>query len=248
MLQQDNTAKLLGLKDVVVKNICETDDSIIVSVELNRHKHKCPCCGCETDKIHDYRLQKVKDCPAFGKKVYIYLRKRRYRCPECGKRFYEENSFLPRYYRITRRKLSYIITGFRETVSATHIAGENDISVSTALRYFDLVDYGSYRLPEVLSIDEFKGNAGNEKYQCIITDAQNHRTLDILPNRKSGDLIGYFLRFPRKERLKVKYVVMDMSSLFLNVVKACFPKAKIVADRYHVLRQAVWAMEKVRKE
>ena len=60
-------------------------------------------------------------------------------------------------------------------------------------------------------------------------------------------MIQYFLKFPRKERLKVQYVVMDMSSLFYGVAKACFPNAKIVADRYHVVCQANWAMENVRK-
>ena len=40
---------------------------------------------------------------------------------------------------------------------------------------------------------------------------------------------------------------MDMSSLFYGVAKACFPNAKIVADRYHVVRQANWGMENVRK-
>ena len=247
MLYQDNIVNLLGLKDVIVKKIDSSEDSIDVYVEMIRHDHICPCCRNKTNMIHDYRMQVIKDTPAFGKKVYIHLRKRRYRCPFCGKRFFEENAFLPRYYRITKRKLAFIITNFRDTVTASHIAEENDISITTALRYFDLVDYGSYRLPEVLSIDEFKGNAGNEKYQCIITDAENHIVLDILPNRKSSDLIRYFLKFPRKQRLKVKYIVMDMSSLFLNVVSVCFPNAQIVADRYHVLRQAIWAMEAVRK-
>jgi Transposase and inactivated derivatives len=96
------------------------------------------------------------------------------------------------------------------------------------------VDYGSPHLPEVLSIDEFKGNAGGEKFQCIITDAKNHTVLDILPNRKSADLIRYFLKFPRKQRLKVKYVVMDMSSLFRSVANVCFPKAVIVSDKYQL--------------
>lgn len=40
---------------------------------------------------------------------------------------------------------------------------------------------------------------------------------------------------------------MDMSSLFRGVIQTCFPNAIIVADRYHVVRQAVWAMENVRK-
>jgi transposase len=38
-----------------------------------------------------------------------------------------------------------------------------------------------------------------------------------------------------------------MNPHFRSVGKACFPNAIIVADRYHVIRQAMWAMENVRK-
>ena len=38
-----------------------------------------------------------------------------------------------------------------------------------------------------------------------------------------------------------------MNPHFREVAKACFPKAVIVADRFHVIRQVYWAMERVRK-
>ena len=38
-----------------------------------------------------------------------------------------------------------------------------------------------------------------------------------------------------------------MNPHFRQVAKTCFPKSKIVADRYHVIRQVYWAMERVRK-
>ena len=41
---------------------------------------------------------------------------------------------------------------------------------------------------------------------------------------------------------------MDLSSLFRSVVKSCFPKAKVVADKFHTCRLANWAMERIRKE
>ena len=41
---------------------------------------------------------------------------------------------------------------------------------------------------------------------------------------------------------------MDMSPLFRSVMKTCFPKATLIADRYHVVRQVAWAFELVRKE
>lgn len=240
-------ANLFGLEDIIIKNVSQTRNEISVDIELPRRPHTCPCCGNATDTVHDYRHQKVRDLPAFGKQVSLILRKRRYVCKACGKRFFEKNTFLPRYYRSTQRKIIHVINGFREQVSATHIARENGISVTTALRYFDHISYGSYRLPKVLSIDEFKGNAGGEKYQCIVADPQHHIILDILPSRKSADLTSYFLAFPRKSRLQVKCVVMDMSNLFRGVIQACFPNAAIIADRYHVIRQAIWAFENVRK-
>ncbi len=246
MLYEDYTAKLLGLEDIIIKKVWEDESAHHIELELPRRKHNCPCCGAETDRIHDYRKQKIKDISAFGKDVYLYLRKRRYACDGCGKRFYEKNSFLPRYHRMTSRKNARIIEDFRDTVSASYIARKHNISTTTALRYFNLVNYSCKALPEVLSIDEFKGNAGGEKYQTILTDARERKIIDILPNRKKADMIRYFLRF--KNRKEVKYVVIDMNPHFREVAEICFPQATIVIDRYHVTRQAIWALERVRKE
>lgn len=245
MLYEDNTAKLLGLEDVIVKKVWD-DGEKHIEIELPRRRHVCPCCKAETDQIHDYRMQKIRDISSFGKNVYLHLRKRRYVCSNCGKRFYEENSFLPRYHRMTSRKNARIIEDFRDTVSASYIAKKHNISTTTALRYFNLVNYSCKKLPEVLSIDEFKGNTDGEKYQTILTDAENRKIIDILPNRKKADMIRYFRRF--KNRKEVKYVVIDMNPHFREVAEICFPQATIVIDRYHVTRQAIWALERVRKE
>lgn len=246
MLYEDNTSKLLGLEDVIIKNVWDEGQEKHIEIELPRRNHACPSCGTETDRIHDYRMQKIRDISSFGKNVYLHLRKRRYICSDCGKRFYEKNNFLPRYHRMTSRKNARIIEDFRDTVSASYIAKKHNISTTTALRYFNLVNYTCKELPEVLSIDEFKGNAGGEKYQTILTDARNRKIIDILPNRKKADMIRYFRRF--KNRKQVKYVVIDMNPHFREVAEICFPKATIVIDRYHVTRQAIWALERVRKE
>ena len=151
-----------------------------------------------------------------------------------------------KYHSMTSRKNARIIEDFRDTVSAAYIARKHNISTTTALRYFNLVNYSHKALPEVLSIDEFKGNAGGEKYQTILTDARDRKIIDILPNRKKADMIRYFRRF--KNRKEVKYVVIDMNPHFREVAEICFPQATIVIDRYHVTRQAIWALERVRKE
>lgn len=146
---------------------------------------------------------------------------------------------------MTRRVIAGIIQEFRKLISATEVAYRYNVSVSTAIRYFDCVEYCCKKLPKVLSIDEFKGNADGEKYQSIITDPQAKKILDILPNRFEADLIQYFRSFP--SRYQVVYFISDMNPHFREVAKACFPNATLIADRYHVIRQTIWAMERVRK-
>ena len=243
MLMKDYTAKMLDLEEVIITNVENISNQLHISIELPRRKHCCPSCGAETDRVHDYRMQKIKDVP-LAKNTFLHLRKRRYRC-HCGKRFFEQNTFLPRYHRVTSRLVADVIHAFKKTVSAKEIAARYNISSITAMRYFNLFNKKLTKLPEVLSLDEFKGNSGGHKYNSILVDPKEKVVLDILPNRYENDLIKYFAQF--SNRKEVKYFICDMNPHFRRVAKTCFPKATIVADRYHVIRQVYWAMERVRK-
>ena len=243
MLTQDYTAKLLNLEDVIITNVENISDQLHISIELPRRKHVCPCCGEVTDRVHDYRLQVLKDVP-MARNTFLHLRKRRYRC-SCGKRFFEKNTFLPRYYRVTSRLLAEIIFAFKNIVSAKEIGCRFNVSSVTAMRYFNLFNKKVTNLPEVISLDEFKGNSGGQKYNSIVVDPDKKTVLDVLPNRFESDLTKYFSQFSNKG--DVKYFVCDMNPHFRQVAKICFPQATIVADKYHVIRQVYWAMEKVRK-
>lgn len=243
MLMSDYTAELLNLEDVIITNVENISDQVHIYMELPRTKHICPACGAVTDRIHDYRMQTVKDIP-LARDTFLHLRKRRYRC-SCGKRFFEKNPFLPRYYRVTSRLVARIIQEFKKIVPATEIGSRFNVSAVTAMRYFNCFNQRVRELPEVLSLDEFKGNSGGQKYNSIVVDPKDRKVLDILPNRYENDLIKYFSQFPSKT--KVKYFVCDMNPHFRNVANTCFKQATVVADRYHVVRQVFWALEKVRK-
>jgi transposase len=247
MLYKYFTEKLLGLQGVEIEKIEEIDNSIHIYCKLKLKTHRCPACSSTTNKVHDYREQIIKDIPAFGKKVFIHLNKRRYRC-SCGKRFPEKNTFLPRYHRMTNRLSAYIIDQLRCEVSFTHVAKEVNLSVSSIIRIFDLVSYSLKSLPTVLSIDEFKGNTNEKKYQCILTDPVNGIVLDILPMRYEHYLTKYFSKFSKEEREKVMYFVSDMWKPFANIASVWFKNATKVIDKYHWIRQIMWAFERVRKE
>ena len=243
MLMKDYTAEFLNLEDVIITNVENISDQLHISIELPRRKHICPCCGAVTDRVHDYRMQVIKDVP-MARDTFLHLRKRRYRCT-CGKRFFERNTFLPRYYRVTSRLVTEIIFAFKKVVSAKEIGCRFNVSGITAMRYFQYYNHKPTVLPEVISLDEFKGNSGGQKYNSIVADPSGRKVLDILPDRFENNLVKYFSQF--KSKSNVKYFVCDMNPHFRQVAKICFPQATIVADKYHVIRQAYWAMERVRK-
>ena len=243
MLMENYTTKLLNLEDVIITDVKNISDQLHIYIELPRKEHICPCCGAATDHVHDYRMQTIKDIP-LGRNTYLHLRKRRYRC-DCGKRFFEENTFLPRYHRVTGRLVTSIILAFKKVLSAKEIGSRYNVSGVTAMRYFNCYNTSPKELPEVVSLDEFKGNSGGQKYNSIIVDPQKKKVLDILPNRYENDLVKYFSQFSSKK--DVKYFICDMNPHFRQVARICFPQATIVADKYHVIRQVYWALERTRK-
>lgn len=244
MLSSNDIKKLTGIEDAEVYHVEEKSNTVFIYVRKQRQQVCCPVCGSFTDKIHDYRLQSVKDVPCFGRSVRLWVRKRRYRC-NCGKCFDEKYSFLPRYYRMTRRLVADILVRLSKCVSYSHVAAETGVSVTTVMRVFDTIEYPTVpKMPRVLSIDEFRGNLG-EKYQCILTDPQNGKVLDILPNRSGWQLAQYFRVANRQD---TEYVVSDLAPSFVQLLSGFFPKARHCADKYHVTRLVVWALEAIRKQ
>lgn len=241
--------KLLGLQGVEITDIKEFDRNLEIHIIQRGRVGRCPHCDTLCGTIHDYRTQRIKDLPAFGKNVTLVFRKRRLHCHHCRKHFYQKNSFLPKYHRMTNRLAWHVLELLRDVRSFSSIARELNLSISTVIRIFDLVGYAPPKtLPRVIAIDEFKGNTRREKYQCIITDPENHKVLDILPKRYEYHLGGYFREYSKAEREKVELFVSDMWKPFQNTACSYFPNATRVIDKYHWARQMTWAFENVRKQ
>ncbi len=49
----NNSAKLLGLKDVIVKNVESNEKELHINIELPHLLHKCPACKDKTNRVHD---------------------------------------------------------------------------------------------------------------------------------------------------------------------------------------------------
>lgn len=249
MLQDNYTQDLPLFKGVSVKYFRENEESgnLEAFIEMPVKEHRCPHCGHITTYVKDYRLQTVKDLTVAGNPLIVTVRKRRYICKECNSTFTENNPYIKRYCHFPQR---FYFESIKETLtlqSFTSIARKVGVSVSSIIRWFDNINYPKAELPSCIAIDEFKGNADGEKFQCNLSDPVKHKIIDILPNRDSEDLCKHFLEYTYEERAKVKKVVMDLSTLFRSVAKKLFPEAKIIADKFHVIRVVINSLENVRK-
>ena len=246
MPQVDYSAKLLDMEDIQLHDVVNEASHIELRFRMRLKDHECPHCRTLTSIVHDYRLQSVKDIPFQGKPVYWLYEKRRYRCPLCGKRFYEKNYLLPKFHRITNRMAMLCLNELQSKCSRKDIAQRLNISQSTVARWMQLVDYGKpSKLPKVISIDEFRGNTDAGKFQCILTAPKEKAIIDILPDRTAANILDYLKSFSNCDQ--VRYVVMDMNREYLKVARTLFKNAKVVIDRFHVVRYCTWALENVRK-
>lgn len=247
MSEKDYITKVLDMEDGIIEEMKEEGQELKLTMRLARKPHPCPACGAWTERVHDYRLRRLRDLEIVGKKTEILYRRRRYVCEHCGKKFAERCAFAGRYQRCTHRVTARVIDLLHRRSSMKAIAEDTGTSASMVGRVLNALSVsGPERLPEAVSFDEFKGNLGGERFQCIVTDPLNRRVLDILPARTVETVQDYLRTFT--DRDTVRYVVMDMNKGFFNVAKTFFPNAKIVIDRFHVVRFCTEAMDNVRRE
>ncbi|MBR3305166.1 MAG: transposase, partial [Christensenellaceae bacterium] len=110
MLDNNNCIQeIIGIKGLEIKKVINVYGEIHIYFRLKQEEMICPKCGSKVNHVHDYREQQLKDEEISGQKTILHYNKRRYRCPECGKRFAEENEIAGRYQRITRRLMKRII-------------------------------------------------------------------------------------------------------------------------------------------
>src|SRR5690606_23346503 len=100
--------------------------------------------------------------------------------------------------------------------------------------------------PTTIGIDEhsFIRNKkyGHREFVTMIVDYNNKRLKEVLPTRTVGELqhqLSYI-----QGRQNVKNVCMDLSPSYRSFAKDYFPNAKIIADKFHVVRLPLHSLQK----
>lgn len=209
------------------------------------------CLFCASiDLIHNDHLKtEVRYITANASRpIIIRLLKQRVQCRACKKRSMAKSDLVNKYCCISNASKRKVLSALTQDRSMTSIAWENSLSVNTVQRilascshrFLDSYDY----LPEHLAFDEFKGV--DRKLHFICLNGQTHEVVQILRTRLKKKLLKYFGKFTPQARSNVKTVTMDLNFYYQDIVRSCFPNAKIVIDRFHMVQMMTRSFNSLR--
>ncbi len=208
---------------------------------------KCPCCNKNNNGYSDIiKYGYKKNCKIILPKVsgfntILFLDKQRYFCKNCNSTFTANTSIINKNCNISNNTILSIKLDLTTKISEKDIAKRNNVSHNTVNRIIHSLAKKKVLpgiLPQSINIDEFKATKDTKGKMAFHIVNNTGKTFDILDSRKSNDLRKYFMRFPRKQRLKVKFVITDMFDPYYKLFKILFPKAKLITDKFHVVALA----------
>jgi transposase len=126
-----------------------------------------------------------------------------------------------------------------EGVSQQSLSRDFKIGKATIERWYHkryLLKYSEIKnepCPQVLGIDEHSFSK-KQGYATTFCNLKRHKIFDVVKGRSAKDLASYLKELPGKEAVKV--ICIDLSSSYRSLIQRHFPNAKIVADRFHVIR------------
>jgi transposase len=247
-VQDDCIAVALGLPELRILRQKESGDHFEVTVIHGKNEVSCPGCGRMTNKEHDRRQQGKRDRGLRDKVVILVLIKRRFKCYGCGKVFTEPDEVFGPRRRSSRRLREYLgqeaLYQTVNRVARKEAVGEGLVRRCVTEEIGKMLEAkGTMKTPEIIGLDEFSVRR-RRLYNTAICDLVNREVMDVVEGQGEQKVEQYLERLPEPE--KVKAVAMDMHEPFRQAVQECLPKAKVVADKFHVIRHINEAVDKVR--
>lgn len=236
---------LPGIKPVDMYK--ESKALIIVAVPEEVEVPLCEACKTPMHK-HGTRKNRFSDTPLYMMEpVRLEIQRPRFRCESCGKMAMPELNFLDDKRRSTKRLVDVIrqqclSTTFRALAEQTGVAVNTVKNVAHDL-IEELEQTVRYETPVIMGIDEVNLAGG---YRCVITNLATNNVFDMLEHRTQDHLKPFFKDLT--DRDKVEWVCTDMWRPFKRSFAQYLPNAKLVIDKFHVVKMASEALEDERKK
>ena len=245
--------KLIGLQGLWVRGFHFQADKarVVVDVVPRRRKPLYGICGRKVRKNKDRYNRYWRHLDLFGVRTYLRYSIRRVVCRRCG---------------VVREKVPWADKGSRFTKSfeqeVAWLAQRTD--VSAVANYFRVTWRSVRRIIQrvvaeqrderreldglrVIGMDEISYRK-RHKYLTVVIDHLSGRVVWAGKERKAKTLLRFFRKLGPQRAAELEAVSMDMWEPYITVVGKKAPQARVIFDRFHIVKHLNEAVDKTRRE
>jgi transposase len=248
----------LGIADVKVLSV-DVDESGAFHIRIEStcpHAH-CHKCGKLITKFHGFDDEiRLRHLPILDRPVYLFMRPKRFLCDDCKGGptttqrldWYNPRSSTTKAY--DKYLTKWLIRSTLEDVSRKEdipydvVRGVLDRMVDSSVRWDELAEIPT------MGIDEIALRKGHGDFVTIIT-AKGHtgqiHLLGVVEGRCKDKVAAFLSSIPHRLKKTVLTVHCDLYEGYINAAKQQLPRAKVVADRFHVAKLYHACVDDLRK-
>jgi transposase len=214
------------------------EGEVVFAVEQPREAYTCPVCGSADVIGRGQNRRRFRTIPIGHKPVYLSLAVPRVECRCCGAVRQMKVSFAdPRvtYTKAFQRyalELSWYMT-IKDVAEHLGISWDviKEIQKANLKQRFDKPKLKHLRQIAIDEISTAKGHV----YVTLVLDLESGAVVHV-GRGKGGDALKDFWTRLRRSGAKIEAVATDMSPAYIDAVTAHLPGARLVFDRFHVIK------------
>lgn len=223
-------------------------------VRKKRSSQPCRRCGLFCERRYGKVSVLIREFGPNDKPLWLRVQKHRYFCESCKKPFTELTPGTYFRNRSTQRFKKWVQKCCINFNSLSRVSHENHCSQGFVYKAFyeqleiKTRELKSKRWPTTLGIDEhfFTRRRGYPEYVTVFTDLNKRKLFEVGSSKVKKRLIEQVEHIPGRENVKI--VCIDLAPGYRSLVKEFFPNARIVADKFHVIKLLMTELMKERKE
>lgn len=249
--------QILGLSDPwFVASVKLDVANVRVDIEVEHRKGAtwtCPTCG-RAVQLYDHAEKRTwRHLDSCQFKTYLHARVPRVGCPDHG----ILNAKLPWGERGSRFTLlmekliiAVLLQSYTVSAACRLLAISWDEAHGVMVR---AVRRGLSRrkdkAPVYIAADEKSIRRGHD-YVTVVCDLEQSAVLYVGEGREAESLAGYYRALSPQQRNSIRAVALDMSAAYVKATSENLPEGedKIVFDRFHIIKMANEAMDRVRQQ
>jgi len=211
---------------------------VIFTIEQPRESYRCPVCGSEHVIGRGQNVRRFRGVPIGSRPVYLMLAVPRVECHDCGVVRQVKLGFADSRVSYTKAFQRYALELSRHmTIQdvANHLGISWDvikeIQKADLKRQFDRPKLKHLRQIAIDEISTAKGHV----YLTIVLDLESGAVVHV-GRGKGGDALKEFWTRLRRSGAKIEAVASDMSPAYIDAITTHLPGARLVFDRFHVIK------------